>query len=186
MSQSCSFTEVPCLKDVFSHPLDKVSEFSFDYLSPIAALLSLILIVAHLVNKKLLKSPGDLILAMSISDFLLSVNWLVLDRNPHFKFGCTCYYNGIYTIFISLVNFLYNICFMMYIYQKIQNVLRQARIYKPITLHIFTLSTSFLVTVILMIRNDIGQSLFGTCSKKFTCNGEYFPAFITFILYAAF
>ena len=52
--------------------LGKINKYIF---SPIAILLTLILILSFIKYKKLRKRPGDIILAISIAEMISSIHW---------------------------------------------------------------------------------------------------------------
>lgn len=113
--QYCEFAESPCLKDLYSKGFDPLSIFNFVVLSPICAIMSLLMIILHLRYKTLRKAPGDIILCISIADFVLALHWMATYWIPNQRDGCECYINGIITVFAGALDFLYNVCFIMYI-----------------------------------------------------------------------
>jgi len=186
MSKACAYTEVDCLADIYSQPLDLLSQFSFYYLSRITTITSLILIITHLYQKKLRQPPGDLIIGISASNLMLAIHWSIVHSYPSFRFGCGCFFNGILGVFGGFANFFYNLGFIIHMYQSMRHILKQGKMIQPKYYHWFSIGASAVGTLVLIINNNVGQTLFGTCSTKFDCNSNITRGFTTLFVYSLY
>lgn len=155
-ASSCAFTEASCLSDLYSGDFDPLSILNFVILAPICAFLALLMLIIHVSFRPLRESPGDIIIAISISDFLLAVHWIITYWMPESRSGCSCLANGIFTVFVGLLDFLYNVCFVMYLKQTLRYVLTKVKIMKPAYYHGIILSVSAVSVLYLIANEDIG------------------------------
>lgn len=180
MASVCDSTEVTCTP---ISPIDWVSRSAFLFVAPVSAYLSLLLIIGFFKFKSMRERPGDLILGISVSNFILCIYWTLSMSISELDIGCSCYATGIIASFNGFANYIYSIGLLFYLQQKLQNLLTQARIIKAYWIHIVCLVASSLFVGYLVQQNSIGQNLFGTCSKIFTCDHNIFTGTVVVVFY---
>lgn len=99
-------------------------------LGPVAIICTLFIIVTFIKYPTTRKQPGDIILAISISDFVLSCHWII-SSSYMFKYetgpdpsGAFCQANAVVSIIFGTTEFLYNCCFCCYVVLVIRNNLK--------------------------------------------------------------
>ena len=133
----------------------------------IAMFTTLLAIIAFLCYKQMKEQPGDIILGISVSDFFLSLNFVLnaianTDRqiNPY---GSICKIYGIAYTFTEITSFSYNICFCLFIRVAVKNSLRSAKIPR-LAFHFASIILGIGYTSVSLFTGHIGMSLFGICS----------------------
>lgn len=99
-------------------------------LGPIAIVCTLFIIVTFIKYPTTRKQPGDIILAISISDFVLSCHWII-SSTYMFKYntgpspsGAFCQTNAFVSTLAGASEFLYNCSFCFYVIFVIRNNLK--------------------------------------------------------------
>ncbi len=64
--------------------LDNMDAFNYIILCPISIVTSSTLFILHLLSRDLRKSPGDIIMMICLSDFLLSIHWFLIALGSPF------------------------------------------------------------------------------------------------------
>ena len=140
--------------------------------APFAMCFSLFIIYTFFRYDKCRKQPGDIILGISISDFILSTHWFITALfSVHGPFTVDlresepfCQINAFFSTTAGINQFLYNVSFCIYMMTKIRHALKNSKIYKN-TFHVVNIS----VTVIM-----VSSSLFTfTYSTTKPVNLEY-------------
>ena len=130
------------------------------------------IILTFIKYPKMREPPGDIILGISISEFVLTIHWMVssgyfltFPYDPPKSNGKFCQANAIFSMSAGSFEFLYNCAFCVYVIWKIKNVLKGGTIHQRY-FHI----VCWVITIALMIglgaSGDLGKNLFGTCSIK--------------------
>ena len=163
--------EADCLKGVFLLPADR-------WIFWIGGLLVLFatcfLILSAIRFKEVRSQPGDLILGIALSDFLLAIHWLILATwykevdNPVF-----CTVVGAIGTFAGFNEFLYNSTFSIFMIISLRNALTQAKIPKKV-FHIFNVAISGGYLIFSLLMGHVGKTLVGTCSIRSSCNTPSF------------
>ena len=116
--------------------------------------------------------PGDIILGISISEFILTVHWMVsagwfltFPNDPPRSQSKFCQINSVISMLAGTFEFLYNCAFCIYVIFKIKNVLKGGTIRRDV-FHIVCFSINFITIMGLGISHSLGKNLFGTCSVK--------------------
>lgn len=160
-----------CLDTVFLSTTDQVI---FLFGGSIAILASSFLIIGYFRFKKLRKQPGDLILGISISDLILSIQWIILALFPEdVNDSAFCTTIGLFGTFAGYNEYMYNVMFCIYLIVSLKNALTQSKIPRKF-FHIFNIGFSVLAVIFLYLKGDIGKTLFGTCSIKSSCSTNGF------------
>jgi len=182
---TCENTIVECKDPHITIPTHETINFlSYTILAPISGYLSLMLIIGYIKYPKMRERPGDLILGIAATNLILSFHWFLSERFPDdLGTGCGCLSNGIVAVSAGFANYVYNLSFIFYLQQKLQNLLKQARIIKARFAHIIVIVTTCIFTLFLVFTASIGKNIFGTCSKKFRCESEYGKAGFVMLVY---
>jgi Phosphatidylinositol-4-phosphate 5-Kinase len=158
------------LPEVFEdYKLDVFDTYSFIMISPVSALASLVLFVAHVMSKELRKQPGDLILMISFSEFILSIHFFaVAYATSYISTGTQedsyfCRVNSVMAVISQVMEFCYSMSFLIHIYFTINSSIQKGFIPKKIY-HFFTM----LVVIISVAAtwNLRGKDPYGICSLK--------------------
>jgi len=135
---------------------------------------TLVLIIAAIRFKEVRSQPGDIILAIAISDALLAVHWLVLSIWPdEIENGTFCTALGALGIFAGLSEFLYNTAFSIFLIISLRNSLTQSKIPKRI-FHLINFAIVGLFIAYAVIHKQIGKTWVGTCSIKSSCSPDFY------------
>lgn len=180
---TCETTKIDCV-NVTSH--ETINFICFVILAPISGYLSLLLIIGYVKYPKMRERPGDLILGIAFTNLILSFHWFFSELIPALGEDCGCLANGIVAVSAGFANYVYNLSFVFYLLQKLQNLLKQARIIKARFAHIIVMFTTCVFTIFLVLTGSIGQNIFGTCSKKFKCESEIFKAIFVLLVYLVY
>lgn len=133
---------------------------------------TLFIILTFVKYPQMREPPGDIILGISISEFVLTIHWMISagrfltypDEPPESE-GTFCKTNAIFSMMAGTFEFLYNCCFCIYVIFKVKSVLKGGTI-KRIYFHILCFSITLILMIILGFMNNLGKNLFGTCSVK--------------------
>jgi len=168
---SAASLELECLSDAKLMLLERCIFFAG---ATLIILGTLILLVAAIRFKEVRSQPGDIILAIAISDMLLAVHWLVLSIWPDKVDDETfCVTLGALGIFAGLSEFLYNTAFSIFLMISLRNSLTQAKIPKRI-FHFATFIITGLYIAYAVIHKEIGKTWVGTCSVKSSCSPHFY------------
>ena len=142
---------------------------------PLVLIATSTLIIGSLKFKELRQQPGDIILGIAVSDFILALHWLSIaiwpeDANDGSSF---CTSTGAVGTFAGLSEYLYNIAFNIYLIVSLRNALKQDKIPKK-SFHAVVLSISLGVLIALLYLGKIGKTLVKTCSIKSRCETDFF------------
>lgn len=151
------------------YKLDVFDTYSFLIIGPISALASFVLFFAHVISKELRKQPGDLILMISLCEFVLSMHYVsVAYRTPYIATGCQedgafCQFNSYASLVSQVAEFSYSVCFLIHIYFTMNSSIQKGFVPK-LTYHVIT---AVVVIVALMFKkNTMGKDPYGICSIK--------------------
>lgn len=109
------------------HAVDK---WVFMLLGPIAILSTLFIVITFIKYPTIRKQPGDIILAISLSDFILCMHWISSSAyainystgpDPD---GYFCQINSFFSAAAGTTEFMYNCCFCLYVIFVIRNNLK--------------------------------------------------------------
>lgn len=159
--------------DVFSrdYKLDVFDTYSFLIISPFAILTSLILVIALFLKKELRKQPGDLILMISISELFLSIFYLATGIRTTYvgttvqESSTLCSLGSIVNVFFSLLEMLYNICFISHILFTMKAAVRKSFVPKKIY-HVCNLGAALALTLYYCLTHSMGKTPYGICSMR--------------------
>jgi len=156
-----------CLAGIY---LSEADRYIFWIGGLITILATSFVIFSSYKHKELRKQPGDLILGIVASDWILAFHWIVtaiwykkVDSNLF------CIPVGILGAFAGINEFLYNVSFSLYLIITLKNTLKASRVPKN-RFHIVNLSLSFIVLIFLLAQSEIGKTATGTCSLKAKCS----------------
>ena len=163
-----------CLKGIILPVIDR---YIFWIGGSITLIASFFLILSYIKFKELRKQPGDLILGIALSDFLLSLHWVILATwHKEVDHQTFCLINGSIGVIAGLNEFLYNIAFSLYLLLSLKNALKQVKIPRN-SFHIFNVCLTSAVLGHLLYEEKIGKTLAGTCSLKATCSEGFTVSF---------
>jgi len=163
-----------CLANVSMSDIDR---YIFLIGGSITALTTLFLLIGSIRFKELRKQPGDLIIGIAASDFILSIHWITLAiwRDKINEHGF-CTIVGTFGTLAGINEFLYNSAFSIYLISILRNALKQAKI-PQIRFHIFNFLFSLVDIIHLLSKQEIGKTLAGTCSLKSKCHLSFLSYF---------
>lgn len=145
---------------------------------------ALFIILTFITYSNTRKAPGDIILAISISDLILCLHWISssvyaikYDRAPN-PTDLFCTMNSIFSTFSVSAEFMYQCCFCLYLILTIRHFLK-GTVFKQKIFHIFCFGMTTIVVLVVWVFHMNGLSQFGTCSLKIN---DKFPIFALLIL----
>ena len=172
--------------------LDKINLQVFDayffvIVSPIALVSTLFIIFTFIKYPKMREPPGDILLGISLSEFVLTIHWMlfgarrIYEETPPGTESTFCIANAIFSMCAGIFEYLYNCAFCFYLIFKIRNVLKGGSI-KQKYFHFVCVGINMIVVIGLIWGKNLGKNLFGTCSIK---GVSFLPIFgpIVFITY---
>src|SRR3990167_7544199 len=153
------------------YKLDVFDTYSFLIIAPVSALVSLMLFVAHCISKELRKQPGDLILMISLTEFILSCHYFAIAyRTSYISTGIQenssfCSINSMIAVTAQVMEFVYSICFLFHIFFTMNSSFQKGFIPKN-TYHVATVLIA-LMSLGLNLKDDrFGKDPYGICSMK--------------------
>ena len=173
-----------CTKDVKLVLYDKIIFIVGGFISVAA---SFFLIIAYIVDKRLRARPGDIILLMSIADLILSIQWMItaIFNDILYDNYTFCFINSIISTVAGVTSLLYDITFCLYFVFLLRSTLNPGRIPRK-TFYLANTVITISFTLFFLFNNELGKSMFGTCSIADTCkdgNKSYFIASSVIFLY---
>lgn len=163
-------------EEAVNKALDKINLQMFDayffvIVSPIALISTLFIIITFIKYPKMREPPGDILLGISLNEFILTIHWMlfgarrIYDENPTKTKDSFCTANAIFSMCAGIFEYLYNCAFCFFLIFKIRNVLKGGSI-KQKYFHFVCIGINMIVVIGLILGNNLGKNLFGTCSIK--------------------
>ena len=162
--------------DELLHNLDSVRMTETDslfiiILAPFSFLAVIFVIVTSFYYPKLLESPGDIILALSINEllklttFLINAIYYLMYETGPLNNSSFCQLTGSILVVVQYVEDYYNIIFCLFILLRIRYLLKEVQI-PPIIYHIFLVL--FIITMVILLKyyGRIGKNYNGICGLK--------------------
>ncbi len=147
--------------------LDVFDTFTYLIVCPISMLASLLLFFAHLVYKELRKQPGDLIIMIALSEFVLALHWFISAvrtsyvTKPYEDSDFFCQFNSWIAVVAATMDTFYNMAFFAYIIFALKNSIKQGFMPKK-SFHFCTI----VIVLIILSKTKRGRNKYGTCSSK--------------------
>lgn len=170
--------------DELLHNLDTVRMTETDslfiiILAPFSFLAVIFVIVTSFYYPKLLESPGDIILALSINEllklttFLINAIYYLMYETGPLNNSSFCQLTGSILVVVQYVEDYYNIIFCLFILLRIRYLLKEVQI-PPIIYHIFLVL--FIITMVILLKyyGRIGKNYNGICGLKACFNAWAF------------
>ena len=136
----------------------------------LALFLSATVIFSFIKYKKMREPPGDLFFAISISEFFLTCHWMISSgyfmtypNDPPKTDSNFCQGNAYFSLGAGTLEFSYNCCFCLFLVFKIRNILK-GKTFPNWVFHILCFVILTLVVLISKLTDNLGKSIFGTCS----------------------
>jgi len=135
------------------------------------------ILIGTLVSKTMREQPGDLIFGIALSDFILSIYWMINASfagqvdNPNF-----CVPVGALGVFAAGGEFVYNAAFSIYLIISLRNALRQSVIPKK-AFHLIALTITSIYVGVLLSTGEIGKTMVGTCAIRAQCESTIYSYF---------
>lgn len=158
--------------------LDVFDTFTYLILCPISMLASLLLFFAHLVYKELRKQPGDLIIMIALSEFVLAFHWFIsavrtsIVTTAYEDDDSFCRFNSWIAVVAATMDTFYNIAFFAYIIFALKNSIKQGFMPRK-TFHACTI----VVVMLILSKTKRGRNKYGTCSSKLESGNLWTGAF---------
>ena len=156
-------------------------------LSPFSLFSLLFVILTSFYYKSLLDSPGDIILALSINEFLkitiyfLNALYYFLEENGPLTNSAFCQLTGSFLVISQYIEDYYNLVFCLFILIKIRYLLKEAKI-PQILYHLLLVLAIIAIGVLLKQYGRIGKSYSGICGLKACLNAWAFAVIFLQIL----
>ncbi len=145
----------------------------------IVAIATSFLILGAFKFRELRKQPGDLILCVAIFDLMLALHWVSLAiyslGGPIANDEIFCQINGALGTLAGANEYLYNVCFSLFLVESMRNALKQDKIPKK-SFHVVSLTVSIFGTLFMLYKGKIGKTFAGTCSIKSSHDPSYGPS----------
>lgn len=132
---------------------------------------TLFIILTFIKYPQAREPPGDIILGISISEFVLTIHWMVsagrflaYPDEPPESDGSFCQANAYISMIAGAFEFLYNCCFCIFVIFKIKSDLKGG--IKKIYFHLSAFAITIILMIILGCIHSLGKNIFGTCSVK--------------------
>ncbi len=150
------------------------------------------IIITFIKYKQCRKQPGDIILGISVADFILSSHWFITALfSNHGRFGphtdedsLFCHINAVFSVIGGVFTFLYNVSFCLYVILVIRNALKKSTIWRK-RFHVVVFTFTFIILLYCIWNKTLGQTKYGTCSMKSSSKKAYF-SFVPLILFIIF
>ena len=163
-------------EDQVNDALDQINLQLFDayffvVVSPIALISTLFIIITFIKYPKMREPPGDILLGISLSEFVLTIHWMLFGatrisyEKPVKTKEIFCTANAIFSMCAGIFEYLYNCAFCFYLIFKIRNVLKGGSL-KQKYFHFVCVGINMVVVIGLIVGKNLGKNLFGTCSIK--------------------
>ena len=130
------------------------------------------IILTFIMYPQTREPPGDIILGISISEFILTIHWMVSacwflydPIHPPPSDGAFCLVNSVFSMIAGTFEFLYNCAFCIYVIFKIKNVQKGGSQRRDVY-HIVCFLINFGLIMYIGFTEILGKNLFGTCSVK--------------------
>ncbi|KRX00482.1 hypothetical protein PPERSA_03215 [Pseudocohnilembus persalinus] len=150
------------------YPIDTVIILTIGLFSVIS---SCFIIYTFKKYPKCREQPGDIILAISISEFILNFHWITMTINDliygqgPISTSTFCQVESFFSISAGVSEFVYNCLFCLFIVTKIRNSL-YGKSFPQLYSHIFAAVCMVGCYLFCYLTNSTGLSLFGMCSFK--------------------
>lgn len=129
-----------------------------------AGLLSFFLIIGFIIYPPLRRQPGDLIFVLSLSDFTISIFWIISAfRNTVDADSFYCQFSAILSSFAATITVTYYFSFCYYLISVLKNSLKHSHVpYR--SLHIIPITLSSIFIIFMISKNQFGINNYGSCS----------------------
>ena len=136
-------------------------------------------ILAFYRYKQMREQPGDIIFCLSVSDFILSLHSVIIaidnwDNGQTNPAGDFCMFYGTISTLSETTSFAYNVCICWFISVSVKNSLKSAKIPR-LAFHFVSITGGISYTLVSIIGDHIGMSLFGICSTYTSKSNNYAP-----------
>lgn len=142
-------------------------------LNLIGTILCLFLILTFIIYPSTRRSPGDILLSLSVTDFfkcfILLMNsafWLIYGVTPQAD-SFFCDFSATISTFVYFANMMYSSWFCITIMNIVKGKLVRKSIFRSeYFIHAGIITISILFTVLIMIFQDVGPDFFGMCGEQ--------------------
>lgn len=154
-----------------NYKLDVFDTYSFIIIAPISGIMSLLLFMVHIFSKDLRKQPGDLILMISLMEFLLSCHYFGVGYKTNYISTGTedgelyCRVTGIISTFAQFTQYCYSICFLIHIYFTMNSSIQKGFVPKRMY-HFMALFIGSVAAFGYDWFGSIGKDPYGICSTR--------------------
>ena len=162
--------------DELNHNLDNIRMTKTDAImilgiSPISIFCVFFVIITSFYYSKLLDSPGDIILALSINEFVKIITYIInacyffiYDEGPLTN-NSFCQLTGSLLVVANYIEDYYNIIFCLFILLRIRYILKEVKI-PPFIYHGLLVLAIILMVFLLKYYGKIGKNCAGICGLK--------------------
>ncbi len=151
--------------------MDVFDTYSFLIIAPASFISSGILIFAQLVNRILLRQPGDLIFMVTVAELFLSAHYFMSAiRTTYITATVTeastfCQINSWLSNIFTLLEYLYNISILCHIIFTVRSAIQKSFVPKKIY-HIAAFAITILYNYTLYRDKSFGKTPYGMCGHK--------------------
>lgn len=144
-------------------------------------------IMTFILYQEMREPPGDILLGISISEFILTLHWMISSgyfflcpEEPPKSASPFCFWNSVFGLMAGTAEYVYNCIFCIFLIWKISSFLK-GKNPKNFILHLLAISIIAALFLILFFQEKLGKNLFGTCSVKGSSDFTYSGFLILFI-----
>lgn len=133
----------------------------------LSLIISSFVVVVHLVIRKMLRPPGDLIFMQSIAQVIIDIHWysaLFTSGIPESHAFCT--FTGAITVFFTAFSSNCILCLCIEITLKLMNRTSAHNKVRRIAYYIFVCGFSLFLVILATFHGDYGHTKLKTCSAR--------------------
>lgn len=148
--------------------MDHFDAYAYMVISPLGILTALGLFLGHVFSKELRKSPGDLVMMITVAELLLSTHWFssalrtqFFTKDDKISSGF-CTFEAYFALIGGTLETFYNFAFLLYIFFQVRYL--NAKKIKTMYLHVMAIGMTIITVIYQDIKNNLGRNKYGSCS----------------------
>lgn len=148
--------------------LDHFDAYAYMVICPLGILTALGLFLGHLFSKELRKSPGDIVMMITVAELLLSSHWFTTALKTQFMTSDDslsspfCTFEAYLALIGGTMETFYNFAFLLFILFQVRYL--NAKKIKTMYLHIFALGSTTATVIYQSVKKNMGRNKYGSCS----------------------
>ena len=131
----------------------------------LSLIISSFVVVVHLIIRKMLRPPGDLIFMQSIAQVIIDIHWYSVFLTSNIsESDAFCTFTGAITVFFTAFSSNCILCLCIEITLKLMNRTSAHNKIRRIAYYIFICGFSSFLVILATFHGDYGYSKLNTCS----------------------